>query len=179
MRPSILLLASLGLAVAESKFQYWVAAESSSQRFIQNAGDVHTTAEWSFNDCGLPSDIVQLESLEISPDPPVPGEELTINAKGKATRRIEEGATADVVVKLGLIKLLQKTFDICEEATKANASVTCPVEEGDYEVTQTVKLPKEIPPAKFTVSVRAFSVDDEDMLCLNLFANFMPKKLQG
>jgi hypothetical protein len=28
----------------------------------------------------------------------------------------QEGAYADVTVKLGLIKLLQKRFDVCEEA---------------------------------------------------------------
>jgi hypothetical protein len=29
---------------------------------------------------------------------------------------VQEGAYADVTVKLGLIKLLQKRFDVCEEA---------------------------------------------------------------
>ena len=29
---------------------------------------------------------------------------------------MQEGAYADVVVKLGRIKLLQKRFDVCEEA---------------------------------------------------------------
>jgi hypothetical protein len=29
---------------------------------------------------------------------------------------LQEGSVADVTVKLGLIKLLQKTFDVCEEA---------------------------------------------------------------
>lgn len=37
---------------------------------------------------------------------------------------IQEGAYADVVVKLGLVKLLTKTFDICEEAY-----VICPVQQ--------------------------------------------------
>jgi hypothetical protein len=29
---------------------------------------------------------------------------------------LQDGSVADVTVKLGLIKLLQKTFDVCEEA---------------------------------------------------------------
>lgn len=33
-----------------------------------------------------------------------------------ADRLIQEGAYADVTVKLGLVKLLTKTFDICDEA---------------------------------------------------------------
>ena len=31
---------------------------------------------------------------------------------------------------------------------KANTSIQCPVDEGTYTITHTVKLPKEIPPGK-------------------------------
>lgn len=33
-----------------------------------------------------------------------------------AQRILQEGAYADVEVKLGLVKILEKTFDVCEEA---------------------------------------------------------------
>ncbi|KAJ7645161.1 ML domain-containing protein [Mycena polygramma] len=132
-------------------------------------------AEWSYIDCGLPTDAILLQSLSISPDPPVPGKDLTITVQGRVTQRIEDGAYADVTVKIGRIKLLQKTFDVCEEALKANASVTCPVEEGEYKVEQTVALPKEIPPAPFTIAVRGYTVDDDDMVCLDLMVDFRKK----
>lgn len=75
-----------------------------------------------------------MKSIGLTPDPPKPGEDLTVTAVGIAQERIEvgftivtcspidqvvflqDGAYADVVVKLGLIKLLTKTFDVCEEA---------------------------------------------------------------
>ena len=57
----------------------------------------------------------------------------------------QEGSYADVVVKLGLIKLLTKRFDICEELRNGNATLQCPVKPGDYDITQTVDLPPEIP----------------------------------
>jgi hypothetical protein len=66
-----------------------------------------------------------------------------------------------VVVKVGVIKILQKEFDLCEEACvlssysecpadrissrKAHASISCPVEKGEHTVEHTVELPKEIP----------------------------------
>ncbi|KIM67245.1 hypothetical protein SCLCIDRAFT_1210755 [Scleroderma citrinum Foug A] len=136
---------------------------------------VYTLDSWEYTNCGNSDDVIQLESLSVSPDPPKPGQELTITAVGVALKPIKEGASADVVVKLGLIKLLQKTFDVCEEARTANASVQCPVEEGRYTVVQSVVLPKEIPRAKFTVSVRAYTADEEDMLCLDLAVNFLPQ----
>ena len=79
----------------------------------------------------------------------------------------------------------------------ANATITCPVEEGYYTVVQTVTLPKEIPQgkcafglshecdvdtaitAKFTVAVKGFTVDDDDLFCLNLKVDFMKRFLTG
>lgn len=69
---------------------------------------------WSYTDCGssycpslplfasihhilttagLPTDVIQLKSIEVSPDPPVPGKELTITAQGTVTRTIDVGTT--------------------------------------------------------------------------------------
>ncbi|KAF8078541.1 ML domain-containing protein [Lyophyllum atratum] len=132
-----------------------------------------TTEKWDWKDCGGPSDPIQVESIEVYPDPPQPGKELTVKVKGKATELIEEGAYADVIVKLGLVKLLQKRFDVCDEARNANASVQCPVEPASYIVEQTVALPKEIPRAKFTVNIRGYTVDEDPMLCLDLHVDFM------
>lgn len=55
----------------------------------------------------------------------------------------------------------------------ANATVQCPVQPGPYSVSQTVELPQEIPKAKFSVLVRGYTVDDDDMLCLDLFVDFV------
>ncbi|KAF9460819.1 ML domain-containing protein [Collybia nuda] len=146
-----------------------------SQTPLTNVGRAHTTEGWSYSDCGLASDVVQIESINVSPDPPKPGQALTVTVKAAVTSPIEEGAYADVVVKLGLIKLLQKRFDLCEEAINANATVQCPVEAGVYTIAQTVDLPREIPRAKFSVSVRGFTGEDEDMFCVDLKVDFMKK----
>ncbi|TEB34983.1 hypothetical protein FA13DRAFT_1753373 [Coprinellus micaceus] len=134
---------------------------------------VRTMDKWEYEDCGEPDWPVEIDSIEVSPDPPQPGKDLTVKVKAKAKERIEEGAYADVTVKLGLVKLLEKTFDVCEEARNANATIQCPVEEGYYIIEQTVALPKEIPRAKFVVNINAYTVEDEDLLCLNLKVDFM------
>ncbi|KAJ1300935.1 hypothetical protein OPQ81_003361 [Rhizoctonia solani] len=139
-------------------------------------GEVHTTNSWSYTDCGLPTDAVQVKSIKLSPDPPQIGKDLTITARGVVTRKVEDGAYADVTVKLGLVKLLHKEFDICEEARNNNVTVQCPVEPGEYEVVQTVELPKETPRAKFVIDVKGFTSDeawDPDLVCLRLQVDFI------
>ncbi|KAJ7225426.1 ML domain-containing protein [Mycena pura] len=136
------------------------------------------TTGWEYADCGLPSHPLQIESIELFPDPPVPGQDLEVTVKALATKRIEDGATADVTVRLGLVKLLEKKFDMCHEARKLNAAVSCPVDPGTYTIVQAVALPKEIPTgkhcvSKFGVRVRGFTADNEDMMCLDLKLDFM------
>jgi ML domain len=125
---------------------------------------------------------------------------------------LQEGAYADVTVKLGVVKLLTKEFDLCEEAyvflvlpifaiptgffsrRNAQLEVQCPVKRGDYLVEHTVVLPKEIPQgelssfssmlpisffwlasAKFNVNAHGYTVDDDELFCVDLTINFFKK----
>ncbi|GLB36229.1 putative phosphatidylglycerol phosphatidylinositol transfer protein [Lyophyllum shimeji] len=163
---AVLALSSAALGLA-NPVEYQVS--------LQEDDTVHTNDKWDYVNCGNPSDPIQVEKITVFPDPPQPGKDLTVTVKGTATEVIEEGAYADVEVKLGLVKLLRKRFDVCEEARNANASVQCPVKPDSYTVVQTVALPREIPRAKFTVNVRGYTVDDGPMLCLDLHVDFMKK----
>ncbi|KAF8593599.1 hypothetical protein BDV93DRAFT_612182 [Ceratobasidium sp. AG-I] len=140
---------------------------------LNGESPISIKTRWEWEDCGLPSDIIHIKSLEVSPDPPQPGKDLTVTVVGTATEEIGEGAYADVTVKLGLIKLLHKQFDICEEARNANATIQCPISAGEHKVIQTVALPKEIPRAKFTVQALGYSVEDQDLFCANIKIDFM------
>jgi hypothetical protein len=108
---SLLLLASLvsfshghgrSSANAQERFSLSSSPGSAAKPAIM-------AAEWSFVDCGEssdhapqvksvlylndsegePTDAVELLSFEVSPDPPVPGKDLTIKVKGIAHTRIE------------------------------------------------------------------------------------------
>ncbi|CAK5282913.1 unnamed protein product [Mycena citricolor] len=150
--------------------------DSSTMKTMPETTGLRTTAAWGWEDCGSPSDGIIVKSLTVSPDPPVPGQDLVVKATGVANYDIEDGAWADVVVKLGLVKLLHRRFDVCEEARNANASIQCPIKEGTHEVTQVVALPKEIPRAKFTVDVNGYTADDDDLLCVKLKVDFLPNR---
>ncbi|TNY21524.1 phosphatidylglycerol/phosphatidylinositol transfer protein [Rhodotorula diobovata] len=134
---------------------------------------VDAMTQWGWYDCGEPGDALEIESIKVSPDPPKPGHKLTIEAKGKVHNLVDEGTYADVTVKLGLIKLLTKRFDVCDELDNANATLSCPIEPGSYTITQSVDLPAEIPRAKFQVQARVFTQEELPAACMDLWINFL------
>ncbi|SPO05847.1 probable phosphatidylglycerol / phosphatidylinositol transfer protein [Cephalotrichum gorgonifer] len=109
-------------------------------------------------------DILTIESIDLSPNPPLAGEELLITAVGKTSQDIEEGAYVLLQVKYGLIRLISTTADLCEQIT--NVDLECPIKKGDLSITKAVALPAEIPPGKYTVSADVYSANDEPITCL-------------
>ncbi|BGP17472.1 hypothetical protein JCM10213_003245 [Rhodosporidiobolus nylandii] len=155
---------------AAGKALNWGAGRLSQ---VGTDGRVDAMTQWGWFDCGDPSDAIEIESIKISPDPPKPGHNLTIEAAGKVKTLVDEGTYADVTVKLGLIKLLTKRFDVCEELDNADAELQCPIKPDSYKITQTVALPKEIPRAKFQVNARVFTQEELPAACVDLWINFL------
>jgi hypothetical protein len=96
--------------------------------------------------CSLsPSDdLVIIEYINLTPNPPQAGQNLTIDAMGYLKVDIEEGAYANFEVKYGFIKLLTGTADLCEKA--AEVDLECPIKKGQIKVQKVVELPAQIPP---------------------------------
>jgi ML domain len=96
--------------------------------------------------CSLsPSDdLVDIKYINLTPNPPLAGKNLTIDAMGYLKTDIEEGAYANFEVKYGFIKLLSGTADLCEKAAEVN--LQCPIEKGQVIVQKFVELPSQIPP---------------------------------
>ncbi|GAA5890058.1 hypothetical protein JCM6882_009214 [Rhodosporidiobolus microsporus] len=140
---------------------------------IGTDGRVDAMTQWGWYDCGEPGDAIEIESIKLSPDPPRPGHNLTIEAAGKVNDLIDEGTYADITVKLGLIKLLTKRFDVCDELDNAKAELTCPIKPDTYSIKQVVELPAEIPRAKFQIAARVFTQDEQPAACVDLWINFL------
>ncbi|EMD42176.1 hypothetical protein CERSUDRAFT_79775 [Gelatoporia subvermispora B] len=151
---------------------YALANPVTQQELVQSETPQVMSDKWSWSSCGHDSDPVQIQSIDISPDPPERGQNLTVTVKGFANKQIKDGAYADVVVKVGAIKLLQKEFDLCDEARNADAEIQCPVEEGQHEVTHSVALPREIPYAPFSVHIQGYTDEDEEMTCVDIKIDF-------
>jgi hypothetical protein len=83
-------------------------AASSQQPLAYPDGSVRTTEGWSWTNCGqssvsplltqldallsfqgLPTDSIQIESISVSPDPPKPGQNLTVTVEASTLEEVE------------------------------------------------------------------------------------------
>ncbi|RHZ55070.1 ML domain-containing protein [Aspergillus thermomutatus] len=116
--------------------------------------------------CADPSgNILEIESVDLFPNPPLPGQTLTINAKGNLKDRVEEGAYVALEVKYGLITLIKQTADLCEQIK--NVDLECPLEKGEMTLTKQVDLPSHIPPGKYNVHADVYTKDGKKITCLD------------
>ncbi|KAI0815438.1 phosphatidylinositol transfer protein [Xylaria sp. FL0064] len=130
-----------------------------------------------FCDADHSEDMVHIENVDLLPNPPESGADLVIRATGTVFERIEEGAYVQLVVKYGLIRLINTTADLCEQVE--NVDLKCPIEKGVLSITKSVEIPKEVPPGTYNVFADVYSVDDKPITCLQATVTFGMKKQSG
>ncbi|RMJ28029.1 phosphatidylglycerol phosphatidylinositol transfer protein, partial [Aspergillus sp. HF37] len=95
--------------------------------------------------CTDPSSyILSIDTVNLNPNPPEAGQTLTIKASGSLSQTIEDGAKILLMVKYGLITILNGELDLCDQLQEVDLS--CPVQKGDLSLTKKVDLPQHIPP---------------------------------
>jgi len=118
------------------------------------------------------SDILKLEHVNLTPNPPTAGNKLTIEAVGTLQKQLEKGAYVQLQVKYGLIRLVNTQQDLCDQVS--NVDLECPVEKGKITIVKDVELPKEIPPGTYTVFADAYTKDGDNIMCLTSTITFKP-----
>ncbi|KAI1172391.1 phosphatidylinositol transfer protein [Nemania sp. FL0916] len=115
-------------------------------------------------------DIVSIERVDLLPNPPETGAPLLIRATGTVFEPIEEGAYVRLVVKYGLIRLINQEIDLCKEV--GNVDMECPVDKGVLSITKAVDIPKEVPPGTYFVSADVYNADGTPITCLQASVTF-------
>jgi len=133
-------------------------------------GDVPGENPLTFCKADHGDDILELEHVNLDPNPPLKGQTLTIDVAGTLKEDIEKGAYVELQVKYGLIRLVSTKADLCEQVS--NVDLECPIQKGKAVITKDVDLPKEIPPGKYTVFADAYTVDDRKIVCLEATVQF-------
>ncbi|EER36215.1 phosphatidylglycerol/phosphatidylinositol transfer protein precursor [Candida tropicalis MYA-3404] len=110
------------------------------------------------------SQLLKLTKVDLTPNPPKVGTNLTFTAVGTVDQTIEDGAYVEVEVRYGFIKLIHQTYELCDEITKVD--LECPIKKGEHVISKVVEIPEEVPPGKYLVTARAYTKDDEYITCL-------------
>lgn len=157
MKLSSVLLAAAGVATVSAQ-PSWMPGQVTIQNDYKVPGDN------PLDFCADPKDnLLEIEKVDLDPNPPQPGSTLTIKAKGNFKEKIE-GGYMHLQVKYGLITLINQTADLCETIGKAD--LKCPLEKGEMSLTKDVDLPREIPPGTYTVLADVYDNDDNKITCL-------------
>ncbi|CCE65622.1 hypothetical protein TPHA_0M00470 [Tetrapisispora phaffii CBS 4417] len=123
----------------------------------------------SLQHCDLAiSQVVDITQVNLSPNPPARGKDLTISASGTVASVVGEGSYVDVEVRLGYVKLLTQKFDLCQMLSDNDIAGLgeCPIQKGAYSLTKAVRIPDEVPPGKYTVLARAYNEHGELLTCI-------------
>ncbi|KAG6835129.1 hypothetical protein H0H93_004591 [Arthromyces matolae] len=115
---------------------------------------------------GTSSDIMHVEDIQISPDPPHVGKSVEVTGHGQVSSLIKEGAYADVNVKSGILTVYSQRANLCQEARDLGWNIQCPVSAGAYTFDESMTIPSNIPRGKYIVKVNAFTVDHAPIFCL-------------
>lgn len=83
---------------------------------------------------GDDSYILKIDDITLTPERPEPGKDLLIEASGTLKETVDVGSVADVIVKIGVVRLLHKQFDLCDELQKSDIEEKCPVQPGRLKV---------------------------------------------
>ncbi|OKL57107.1 Phosphatidylglycerol/phosphatidylinositol transfer protein [Talaromyces atroroseus] len=158
---------SSALLFSLAPLQLWAASlPLFGQSPIKSLGDSFpVSGENPLEFCADPeNDILEIVSVDLTPNPPVPGEILTIEAEGIFHAPVEKGAKIHLQVKYGLIRLINVEADLCDEI-EANTDLQCPLE-GHQKFTKEVEIPKEVPPGKYAVLADVYTEDKTRVTCL-------------
>ncbi|CAI6337456.1 unnamed protein product [Periconia digitata] len=157
MKFSSVLVAAVGVAAVSAQ-PAWTPGQVTIQDDFKVPGDN------PLNFCADPKDdLLEIENVDLSPNPPQPGSTLTIKAKGNFKEKIE-GGTMHLQVKYGLITLINQDADLCETIGKAD--LKCPLDKGEMKLTKDVDLPAQIPPGTYTVLADVYDNDKKKITCL-------------
>jgi len=158
---TILPLFCLTLVSARSA---WLGGSSNDQLHLAD-DDFNVPGKNPLQFCSDPTeDLLTIENVDLDPNPPEVGQNLTIVAKGTLNEDIEKGAKVHLQVKYGLITLINQEADLCDQVK--NVDLECPLEKGPMELTKVVSLPNQIPTGKYTVLADVYTVDKKKITCL-------------
>ncbi|ORY38918.1 hypothetical protein BCR33DRAFT_700404 [Rhizoclosmatium globosum] len=111
--------------------------------------------EPTLSNCGIDNSFFEPSSIVANPDPPIKGQDLTIQVVGDLSQPLDVGTRIQMTVKVGPITITKHEIDVCEQLEESGES--CPIPEGEVVLSKTFRIPAEIPPGKYYSRIELFA----------------------
>eukprot|EP00744_Colponema_vietnamica_P024304 GILI01035443.1.p2 GENE.GILI01035443.1~~GILI01035443.1.p2 ORF type:complete len:143 (+),score=36.02 GILI01035443.1:90-518(+) len=114
--------------------------------------------------CSQAGDYGQIQNVSLAPNPPVKGQQVSINLSVKPTQQIT-GGTVDISVKYAGIKLHDEKQDLCSHMSGAS----CPVAPGTtFAFAYSVSIPSFAPGGNYAVTLTTTDSNGAEVDCVEL-----------
>jgi len=120
-----------------------------------------------WKNCGGPQDHLQISNVEISPDPPQIGENLTVTATGNLDETVT-GGIIEVSLQYSGITILNTNLSLCSAIVPF---LQCPIAQGPVSISITQYIPSEVIPGSYTGQVNIYDQNESPVACISLSFN--------
>lgn len=117
----------------------------------------------NYTDCSSGKGVLKINTLTISPDPISKSKPVNYNMSFTVTTPITN-ATCKATIMKGVLPLVRKTFNICDE-------LTCPIEAKTYSDSGSVDVPSEVPTGSFTLEIHCTDTSSTEIICYKASAD--------
>ncbi|KAI9297391.1 hypothetical protein K502DRAFT_323303 [Neoconidiobolus thromboides FSU 785] len=100
-------------------------------------------------DCGLPSDLLHISKVSITPQVPVRGQKITVTLTGELSDEIPDGTTAHVIAKNGDVTVIDKSYNFC--TVVGSGQNKCPIKKGPVTTTKEIEIPAGLPDGSYII----------------------------
>jgi len=163
--------AVLPLLCATVVTSFSLSVSAGDQKTLTDDKAISVPGENPLTFCADPKDyILTIDNVDLDPNPPTPGSNLTIVASGTFSQDVEAGAKVFLQVKYGLISLIKQEADLCDQIS--NVDLTCPLKKGPMELTKSIAIPKQVPKGMYTVLADVYTNEGDKVTCLQSTVRF-------
>ena len=106
--------------------------------------------------CSDAEDVMTVSKVDLSPNPPIKGQNLTVKIEGILSEDLSTDATMFVSMKKGMIKFPRMKIPACDYFTGG-----CPISKGPASLEMMFEIPQMIPGGSYEVRAILYNVDKD------------------
>ncbi|KAF2073615.1 hypothetical protein CYY_005072 [Polysphondylium violaceum] len=118
-----------------------------------------------WNNCGTPADKFTITSIEITPNPPVKNQNVSIVLNGTLSE-VVSGGNIHFLLKYGFITLVNTNFPLC--GNDPFLPSPCPLQQGPISKSVTEFIPSQVPSGQYSANILIKDQNSNELACVDI-----------